>query len=519
MLNQDLRRFAPYGLMISALAAVAIFVFLVLYRSFNLQVQISLAVFVLGIALFVMLDPSRAHQLLTGRQARHGSNALVMALAFLGILIVINYLAYQNTRRWDLTEDQQNTLAPETLETLKSLQEPVKAEAYYTINSPVGQAQTLLANYKANGQGKFDYEIIDPDAEPLRARQANITRDGTIVLVSGQLREQVRFVSEQEVTAAIIRLANPGSRAVYFLVGHGEYDINDASTERTYASVKTALTTKNYIVNSLNLLSNPEIPPDALAIIIAGPTKPLSGPEVQLMQSYLDNGGALIYLNEPAPLTQFGDTPDPLAAYLELAWGIRFGNDIVIDLNNQNQPLVAIASQFGSHPITQKMATMAVLLPTARSVQAIEALPQGVTQTVLALTAERAWGETDLEALQNNEDVAMDESVDLVGPVSIAMAAENGATTGRVVVVGDADFAGGENSMMYGNGDFLLNAIDWAAEQENLISLSPKQPTTRMLVMPDGVSQGLVLLGSICLLPTVVLVAGISVWLQRRRRG
>jgi ABC-type uncharacterized transport system involved in gliding motility auxiliary subunit len=474
---------------------------------------------VLGLALAVLLDPAGARQSLSGRQARYGSNALVLTLAFIGILVVINYVTYQNSQRWDLTEDQANTLAPETVQALESLREPVKAEAYYSSRFPIGSAGDLLANYKLNSKGNFDYEIIDPEVDPIRAQQANVTRDGTIVLTSAGRQEQVSFASEQEMTAAVIRLANPGTRAVYFLIGHGEYDINGSNPDRSFSSVKSALTAKSYVVNTLNLLANPEIPSDALAVIVAGPDKPLSGPEVQLLQAYLDAGGALIYLNEPTPLTQFGDTPDPLAAYLELVWGIRFGNDVVIDLNNPNQPLVAIANQFGSHPITQKMYTMGVLMPTARSVQVTDVSGQGINLTILALTSERAWGETDLEALGSNQNVALDDGIDTPGPVPLAVAGVNSATSARVVVIGDSDFSGGQNFNLYGNGDFLMNSIDWAAEQESLISLTPKASTTRMLVLPDGLSQGLILLGSIFLLPALVLITGIAVWLQRRQQG
>lgn len=519
MLKQDLRRFAPFGLYLAGLGLLFTAVMALIERGFTLPVQIGAAVVVLGLALYVLLNPAGARQALTGRQARYGSNALVLTLAFTGILVVVNYLAYHNSRRWDLTEDRTNTLAPETLEVLKSLRAPVKAEAYYSSRFPLGSAGDLLANYRLNSQGKFDYEIIDPEVEPLRAQQANVTRDGTIVLTSGTSQEQVSFASEQELTAALIRLDNPGTRAVYFLVGHGEYDIEGASSDRTYSAVRQALAAKSYTVSTLNLLANPQIPEDALVVVVAAPLKPLSGEEVALLQGFLNNGGALVYLNEPAVLTDFGDTPDPLAAYLELMWGVRFGDDVIIDLNNPNQPLVAIANQFGSHPITQKMYTMGVLLPTARSVQIVETGSAGITRTTLAYTTDRAWGETDMEALQQNQNVSFDEGVDTAGPVPIAVAAEDPTTTARIVAIGDADFSGGPNFNMYGNGDFLLNAIDWAAEQENLISLTPRQTTSRFLVLPDGLSQGLMLIGSVFFLPALVLITGIVVWLQRRRQG
>lgn len=511
----DLRRFAPYGLILAAIALLVSGALYIILRSFDLPLQISLALVVIGLALFVLLDPQRAKEALTGRQARYGSNALVLSIAFIGILVVINYVANQNSVRWDLTEDQQNTLAPETLGSLESLTEPVFAEAYYTSRYPLGTTGEILENYKLNSRGKFDYEIIDPEAEPVRAQAANITRDGTVVLRQGDRMEQLTFVSEQELTAAMIRLANPGQRSIYFLVGHGEYDITGAG-ENAYPDLDTVLSAKNYTINTLNLLANPVIPEDTLAIVVAGPTKPLSGDEVSAIQEYLAQGGSLVYLAEPRLLTEFGDAPDPMAAYLEQFWGIRLAEDVIIDLNNQQQPLIAIANQFGNHAITQKMATLGVLFPTARSVQLME-VPDGVTVSELAFTTEMAWGETDMASIEAQE-VTADEGTDHIGPVNIAAAGVNNTTQARVLVIGDADFANNNYFQYYGNGDFITNAIDWAAEQENLISLTPKQQTQRLLIIPDRTTMGLILFGSIFLLPGIILITGLFVWIQRRRR-
>ena len=518
MLNQDLRRFAPYGLYLAALALLSAGVAYVIEQSFSLPVQISLAVVVLGIAVWVLLDPQKAKEAFTGRQARYGSNALVLTLAFVGILIVINYLGYQNSRRWDLTEDKTNTLAPETIQALDSLQTPVTAEAYYSSSFPIGSTRDLLENYKLNGKGKFDYEVIDPVQNPVRANAAKITRDGTIVLRSEDRMEQVTYSSEQEITAAMIRLNNPGERAVYFLVGHGEYGLEAGSADQSsYSGIKQALSGKNYTVNTLNLLSDPQVPANALSVIAAGPKKPLSQQEVDALKAYLDQGGSLVYLSEPRPATDFGDQADPMAAYLEQAWGIRLQDDVVIDLNNAQQPLVAVASNFGQHPITNKMYTSAALLPIARGVQTLTA-PEGITLTILASTTENAWGETDYQSLADQK-VTPDQGKDIMGPISLAAAGVNNTTKGRVVIIGDSDFASDQNFTAYGNSDLLLNSIDWASEQENLISLTPKKTTERLLVIPDRVTMGLILFGSIFFLPGIVIITGILVWIQRRQRG
>jgi ABC-type uncharacterized transport system involved in gliding motility auxiliary subunit len=508
------KKIAPYGLYLALVAALTAAGLYIVERSFNLPLQISLALIVVGLALYALLDPQKLKETLAGRQARYGSNAFILFLAFLGILIVINYVAFQNSPRVDLTEDKTNTLTTETMDTLAALTEPVKADAFFSSRFSSTTTEELLANYKRNSKGLFDYEFIDPEQDPVRANSAGVTRDGTIVLNQNGRTEQVSYSSEQELTNALVRLSNPGQRSVYFLTGHGEYSPDD-SGDRSYSSLKTTLEAKNYTVTTLNLLAERQIPADALALIAAGPTKPLSQDEVSLIDAYLAQGGSLVYLVEPRVVTEFGDTIDPLAQYLSTNWGVDIGENMVIDLN-YNPPVVALSGSYGQHAITEKMYNQATIFPSARSVT-VGLPPSDVTVTPLVATSDNSWAETSAEELAN--EVSYTDGVDTPGPIQLASAAENTTSQARVVVVGDSDFAGGQYYAQYGNGDFITNIVDWAAQQDSLINLTPKTTTQRLLVSPSQLTMNLLLLGVIIVIPGLVVVAGITVWIQRRRRG
>jgi ABC-type uncharacterized transport system involved in gliding motility auxiliary subunit len=508
-------RFAPLGLAIAGLAALTAGALFIIEQRVTLAIQVSLAVVVLGLAVFVLFDPKRIRAALTGRQARYGSNALVMTLAFLGILIVLNYLAFTNSRQWDLTEDRQNSLMPESLQVLERLESPVQANAYFSPQLPAENARSLLQLYKNNSAGKFDFQFIDPITNPQRANADQVTRDGTIVLTMEERTEPARFSSEEEITGALVRLANPGERAIYFLTGHGEFPI-DASNEENYNLAFTDLTAKNYTVNTLNLLATPQIPEDARVLIVAGPTKPLSDAELDLIRAYQQQGGALVYLADPRAGTQFGDQPDPVEKYLLETWGIRLDDNMIVDPSS-TQSVVTISQRFTDHAITRRMASLALVLPVARSVSTVES-PPDVQLSPLAYTSDMAWGETSIEGIEQNQ-VQPDAGVDLLGPVPLAVAGVNNTTSARIVVVGDSDFGGSRAYPQYGNSDFLLNSIDWAAEQENLISLTPRTPTQRMIVLPRTSTLGLILFSSVFLLPGLVIVMGIATWMQRRRQG
>jgi ABC-type uncharacterized transport system involved in gliding motility auxiliary subunit len=496
----------------------------IVQRQWNLPLQISLGVFVIGLAVFIALDPGSIRKAFTGRQAKYGSNALILALAFIGILVVINYLVYKNNKQWDLTADKSNTLAKETVDVLKSLPNPVVAKAFYTsdptIASTKENTKVLFDKYVYASGGKFKYEFIDPVKDPAAAQEAGVTKDGTLVLYMGGSKQPAQFSSEQEITGAMIRLMNPGSHVVYFLTGHGEFPIEGGGGQ-SYTQLKTALEAKNYTVSSLNLLATPQIPLDASVIIISGPQKPLADSEISLLDAYLKNGGSMIVMEEPIIVTQFGDQGDPLDTYLDQTYGIKLGNDMVVDVQaaqSYQQPFIAIASQYADHAITNKMSGMATFFPTARSVTVDDANGSDYSKTQLILTADQSWAETDMNTVKDGT-MKPDQGVDLFGPVSLAVTTEGGSNKTRLVVFGDAEFALNSSYSVYGNGAMIVNSVDWAAKEENLISLTPKNTVDRQLIQPQPFMINLILLGSLVILPGLVIVAGVSSWLARKKRG
>ncbi len=171
---------------------------------------------------YAIMAPETVRRFFTGRQARYGSNSLILALAFVGIIFVVNYIVFQNPKSWDMTADKSNTLAPETLQALATLPEKVTATAFYTASLNSASADELLLKFKTNSGGKFDYRFVDPDLDPLAAREAGITGDGKIMLQMGDRKEIASFANETELTKTLIRLISPQARVVYFLEGHGE---------------------------------------------------------------------------------------------------------------------------------------------------------------------------------------------------------------------------------------------------------------------------------------------------------
>jgi len=136
--------------------------------------------------------------------------------------------------------------------------------------------------------------------------------------------------------------------------------------------------------------------------------------------------------------------------------------------------------------------------------------------------------------------ITLDEkSGDRTGPISLAAvatiagpapkpspspspAAEGGdappppkAPEGRVVAVGDVDFASNSLLGFQGNQDLFLNMVAWLAEDVDLISIRPKEPEDQSLMLPRQTQQNVALV-ALVVLPLIFVIAGVVIWWRRR---
>lgn len=490
--------------------------------NFLLALQISAAVTVLGVAVYAILEPENVRTFFSGRQVRYSGNVLITTLAFIGIVVVANYIVETNSKikaatSWDLTENKANTLSPELQAAMENLPAPMTATAFFSPQTPEDSARPLLEKMETASNGKFTYRFVNPVDDPLAAKAAGVTGDGKIVLEMNGHSEIAAYADESEILTAMNRLANPEARTVYFLVGHGEHD-TEGTDQGAFTRARETLEKKNITVKTLNLLAENRIPADAKAIIVAGPTKPLTPNEASLLNNYALHGGSLIVLEDPIPLTDFGDTPDPLAASLESVWGLRLRNDFVVDTASQTIQTAIGARLDSSHPITAKM-NLVTIMPLSRSIEILAR--DGFTQTALLQTSPQStsWGETDFTPLQGNTaSVSFDPAADTPGPVVLAASSEN-QQGGKVVVIGNSAFATDAGFDQYGNGDLFVNSVSWAAGQGKTYDVTPKDVTQRTYNPPNQIVGLLINLGTACLIPLLFIGLGIYAWASRRRRG
>ena len=81
--------------------------------------------------------------------------------------------------------------------------------------------------------------------------------------------------------------------------------------------------------------------------------------------------------------------------------------------------------------------------------------------------------------------------------------------------MGDSDFAANLAIGVQGNRDLFMNAINWLAQQENLIAVRPRQPEDHRLTLTADHQNSIMIL-SIFIIPGLVFAAGVYTWWRRR---
>ena len=513
----SLKKYSIYLIYLAGLVLVAALILGLVRSRFDLWPRTLLGVSVILVALSALLEPERLQRFFTGRSTRYGSSALVVSVAFLGILVLLNYLSSRYHKRVDLTQDKEFSLAAQTVRILKELEEPVKVTAFFTSSYWASQDVEDLLNEYGYYTNQFTFEFIDPELSPGLAREQGVTRDGTLIFEQGDRREVDYGTEEQDITSAILKVTTAEQKGVYFLTGHQEVD-SDSYEGIGLGYMRDALENDNYRVETYNLAITETIPADMAVLVVAAPQAPLMADETERLSSYWGQGGSLLLMVEPG-------LPDPLAGFLA-EWGVVLRDDVVIDpmssfFGDVASPLV---TDFGYHQITSDLVGLTTFFPSARSIERMQPAPDDVTVTALVRTSDASWGETNL----SERRVRLDEGEDNVGPLEIAVVLERDLSPGeeeatkqkaRMVIFGDSDFASngvlGSVQGSFGNADLFLNAVSWLAEEEELISIRPEPPAERTVAM-TGTEIRLVLYTAVVLLPLAVLVIGGVVWWRRR---
>lgn len=485
-----------------------------------------------------------------------GLQSIVNLILAAIILVLVNWLGFKYYKHIDLSKSQYYTLSAKTTAELAKLDSPL--HIYTLLNPQAGlqeqQIENLIKEYVQANPKFISYEKIDPAYDPKRAKELYDklhfgANDFLVILQykenSGRTPRFVKqedffdvnpmngqvmgFKGEQQLTGAITALIEGKASKVYFTEGHGEHNIHDNNTVAGYGIIATQLKDNNVEAATLNLAQKGDVPDDAAAVIIAGPSIPFASIEVGAIDKYLQNNGKVFILLDPY-YTSGLET-------ILWKYGLKYEDDLVlrkiVGPSGAEVPFpIAYIYQggFSSQPITAKFAqaNLQLGIQDARSITIPNAQgPVPSKTSPLMQTDPDSWGWISKPGAErvDPKTLVYNKVTDIGGPLTIAAQYDGGEATDpktkesgyatRIVAVGASKFV--ENDLIEQVGsNFFTNAVNWLVKKDAVLDIAPKKPTEYGVAL-SPMSYTALAWTAFAVIPGVALLLGILVWFSRRK--
>jgi hypothetical protein len=490
------------------------------------------------------------------KRLRIGTNVVLQTIIFAMIVLMINYLGFNRYRRWDLSRNNKYALSELTKKFLRSLKKDVKIYVFFAPTSKSAGSelyydlQNLLKEYEFAGKRRVQVETIDPYRNLTRTRELqvkyNFGADENLVILDYENRKkilrvadmaeydppgmfsetpQVRaFRGEQVITSALIELTENKETKIGFITGHGEPSLEDGSP---LARFREYVERQSMRLEPLILTNLEKIPTDYAAIILTGPKYDLGERDFSLLRTYWNEQGRILIMLDPKVKTpkldqfisEFGVWPEPDLIVTQFKTGIE-EQSVTLDVYAQFLPetsfLRALSQATGFFP----GGTCSLSIDEPKIAQ------RGLTLTkALTPAAPDYWGDKD-EVLNSQKTPTYAQGIDLPPPLYFGIALEKGDikdarvqlhSSSRMIILGNADFLRNESlNESPPDVDFILMSINWLADREQLMAISPKATRTFTLNLSDAQMSEIVLL-TVAGIPMLIALLGLGVWSLRRR--
>jgi ABC-type uncharacterized transport system involved in gliding motility auxiliary subunit len=477
---------------------------------------LGLSIFFTGLTLY--WDRHFFREFASMKTTKEGMSMGVLISMVLALLIVVNYLGIKHSKTWDFSIAQANSLSPQSVQLVKGLTSDLKVLFFYKKGVEGNEEnrrlfRELIKKYQ-DLSSQIHLEFVEVNERPDLSKDYGVDKGSGVVFLDYQgHRNRIEKIDEQEFTSALVKVTRTKNKNIYFVVGHGEKNLEDPKEALGMNSLKVMLENNSYNVKLLPLVQTAVVPADADVVIIAGPSESFQDFELNALEDHLKKGGSLFIALEP-------EVKVGLEKLLRKT-GIALGNNYVVNvvdsvLGRAVKQGPTVGSVFSpSNLITKGFGQNEVTLfryPQSINFSDSKELMQGLASEILVKTSPQAESFTDLSL----KGTGLGGSYPLVSQVTGKWQNDSNTKSFSLIVAGDVDFM--TNQMLYQNlnRDLILNSIAALAREENLISITAKEPQATQLLLTE--TKFSVFLFAF-IIPFPLLLLGVSIGLYTKRRN
>ncbi|HEX2686654.1 MAG TPA: Gldg family protein, partial [Kofleriaceae bacterium] len=268
-----------------------------------------------------------------------GWSGLSVGLALSFLMVTCQVATERNIQR-DVSYFKTSSPGDSTQKIIRSSSDPIKVLLFFPDVNEVKNQLKAYFDALASATGKLSVELRDRLTDAELAGKYKVTKDGTIVFVRGtgdKEKSQVMDIDpditksrtqssklrnlDREVNSLLLKLMRD-KRKAYLVTGHGEItdpesapaEIKSRVLERPTTLFKRRLSELNYETKNLGLMDLvKDVPEDATMVILFAPSVALQQSELEALVRYLDRGGHLMLILDPAGNVDLGPLETKLA--------------------------------------------------------------------------------------------------------------------------------------------------------------------------------------------------------------
>lgn len=461
---------------------------------------------------------------------------LIIISSFIGISVLMKKLELSPI---DLTEDKLFTLTQESKDQVINIEKNVNI---YFIGYSEGDTNIDLAKQYTKVNDKIKVEVVTATDRPDLVEKYGIESNSQGILVESGDQYKVLAssdlytydtttyesinVAEEKLTSAIKSVAVEEKPHVYFLNGYSSFSLTSGMQ---YLNIY--LQNEVNEVNTLDILSEGNVPENCKTLVILTPEKDFDDIATNAIIDYINKGGNILWLN--AAVSQKKELPN-VNKILSLYGVNPFEVGVIRETDSTKMvsgspDLIMPVIQYSN--ITAKlMETEGVILINATKINTIdenELQAQGIAKTELIKTSENTYYRTNFELASNKAQDGEEKGEFLVGAEfekTIPTETEENEIKSKLVIYGENYFVS-DNSLTqttqtpmlaYGkNKDLVLNSIAYLSNREEDITV---RKSVGNITYTATEKENKIILAIITAVPLTIIIIGIIVWIERRRK-